>query len=267
MKRTTLNALGFIVFWLAAATVCRADITLFQDNFESGDLSQWIGKDGAPLNGQIVVDPLNASNHVLTFTAVNSYGDMFSAAPLDLSRPRQYVLSFDFLGLPDIYNPSRGNGGFIGIADTPSSFSEQFWIAGTYLPALTVPPPVATALTVDGAWHHYDIDITEVIQANGLTQTLLMVEDWFNFDSVPGDVFFDNLRVVGVFDPNPILALVPCEGPAPGKKWKNHGAYVSTVSAIVNLYQSENLITAAEADQVMSIAGRSDCGKKKPSAL
>lgn len=45
------------------------------------------------------------------------------------------------------------------------------------------------------------------------------------------------------------------------KKWKNHGQYVSTVSKIVELYLSENLITQEEADAVMSLAGKSDCGK------
>ena len=262
MKRDVINAFGLATFLLAAANLCRADITLFQDNFESGNLNQWVGKDGAPLNGQIVADPLNPTNHVLTFTAVNSYGDMFSATPLNMSGPRRYVLSFDFLGIPDPNNPSRGNGGFIGIANEPSASAQEFWMAGTYLPALTVPSPVATVLTVDGAWHHYDIDFTSVVQSNGLAQTLLMLEDWNGFNSVPGDAFFDNLHVVGVFDPNTILAQVPCEGPAPGKGWKNHGAYVSSVSAVVNLYLSENLITAAEANQVMSMAGRSNCGKK-----
>jgi hypothetical protein len=262
MKWNRNKALGLIIFTLAVANLCQADVILFQDNFEGTNLDKWIGKDGAPPQGQIVGDPLNPANHVLTFTGVNSYGDMFSATPLNVSRSRQYVLSFDFMGIPDSSNPSRGNGGFLGIANMPTSDSQQFWIAGTYGPALTVPPPVATTLTVDGAWHHYNIDFTGVVAANGLTQTLLMLEDWFNFDSVPGDAFFDNLRVVGVYDTSFILAQVPCAGPKPGKKWKNHGAYVSAVSKVVNTYLYANIIAPEEADQIMSAAGSSNCGKK-----
>jgi len=180
-----------------------------------------------------------------------------------VSRPRQYILSFDFLGVPDPNNPTRENGGFIGIAEAPISDAEQFWIAGTFPGALTVPPPVATTLVADGAWHHYDIDFTSVVVSNNLTQTLLMLEDWFNFGSVPGDAFFDNIRVVGVFDTSPILALIPCQGPAPGKKWKNHGAYVSAVGKVVDAYLNANIIAPEEAFAIMTAAGNSDCGKRK----
>ena len=47
-----------------------------------------------------------------------------------------------------------------------------YWLAGTYLPALTVPFPVATALAADGQWHHYEIDFTDIVIANNLTVTL-----------------------------------------------------------------------------------------------
>jgi hypothetical protein len=259
MKCKTARVLGLTTLLMAATNFSHADVILFQDTFESGNLDQWIGKSGAPHQGQIVSDPLNPANHVLTFMGVNFSGDMFTALPLNVSRPRQYILSFDFLGLPG----SEENGGFIGIADAPNSFSQQFWLGGTYPGALTAPPSVATTLVADGQWHHYSIDFTEVITANGLTQTLLMLEDWFNFGSIPGDAFFDNLRVVGVYDTAPILAQVPCDGPALDKKWKNHGQYVSTVSKVVEAYLNANIIAEEEADGIMSAAGQSDCGKKK----
>ena len=263
MKIQTTRSLGLAVLLMAVTHPVRANIILFQDNFESGNLNKWTGKDGAPSNGLIVSDPLNPANHVLTFTAVNSYGDTYSAMPLDVSRPRPYILSFDFLGVPDPNDPARQNGGFIGIAEAPTSDAEQFWIAGTYPGAITVPSPVATVLVPDGVWHHYDIDFTSVVVSNNLAQTLVMVEDWFNFGSVPGDAFFDNIRVVGVFDINTILAQVPCEGPAPGMTWKNHGAYVSTVAKLVETYLNANIIAPEEALEIMFIAARSDCGKKK----
>ena len=259
MKHQTTNLLWLAALLAVAANAAHADVILFQDNFESGSLSQWVGKSGAPHQGQIVADPLNPANHVLTFTGVNFSGDMFTAAPLNVSRPRQYILSFDFLGMPG----SVENGGFIGLAAAPTSDSQQFWLGGTYPGALTAPSAVATTLVADGKWHHYKIDFTEIVEVEGLTQTLLTLEDWFNFGSIPGDAFFDNVCVVGVFDTSPILAKVPCEGPAPGKKWKNHGAYVSTVSKVVEAYLLENIITEEEAEAIMSAAGQSDCGKTK----
>jgi len=260
MKRILASALGIAAFVLTVPTPSRADVVLFEDKFEGTNLDLWIGKAGAPHQGQIVTDPLNPANRVLTFTGVNFSGDMFSAAPVNLSRPRPYVLSFDFLGIPS----GVENGGFIGISAAPiGDDSQQSWIGGTFPGALTAPPSVATTLTVDGRWHHYEIDFTEVVTANGLTQTLLMVEDWFNFGSVPGDAFFDNLKVFGVFDTRTVLSQVPCEGPAPGKKWKNHGAYVSTVSHLVDTYLAANIIAEEEAQEIMAAAGESDCGKKK----
>jgi hypothetical protein len=261
MKFQTTKSLGLAALFIAAANCTQADVILFQDNFAGTNLNQWIGKAGAPHQGQLVVDPLNPANQVLGFTGVNFAGDIFSAVPLDVSRARQYVLSFDFLGLPDSGNPTRENGGFLGIADAADPLFQQSWIGGTYAPALTVPAPIATTLVADGQWHHYEIDITAVVEANDLTAIVLMLEDWGGLGSIPGDAFFDNIRLVGLYDILPILAQVPCEGPAPGKKWKNHGAYVSTVSKVVDAYVAVNIIAPEEAAQIVALAGESDCGK------
>src|SRR6186713_1716658 len=126
MKFQITKSLGFAALFIAAANFAQADELLFQEKFESGNLDQWIGKSGAPHHGEIVTDPLNPTNHVLTFNGVNYAGDMFTAAPVDLSRPRRYVLSFDFMGIPG----SVGNGGMIGVAAAPTSDSQQFWLGG-----------------------------------------------------------------------------------------------------------------------------------------
>jgi hypothetical protein len=54
--------------------------------------------------------------------------------------------------------------------------------------------------------------------------------------------------------------LVPCDGPASGGSWKNHGQYVSAVAQVVNEFLAEGLITEDEADQVMAQAAESRCG-------
>lgn len=257
MKLKHMAVLNCLTVFTAIGNLAHADVTLFQDGFETGTLDQWIGKAGDPPQGLVVADPLNPANQVLTFSGVNYSGDIFSATYLDVSLPRQYVLSFDFLGFPSEVE----NGGFIGIGAAPTSDSEQFWIGGTYPGALTAPASVATVLTVDGAWHHYEIDITEIIETEGLTETLLMVEDWFNYGSVPGDAFFDNISLVGLFDLNVILNEVPCEGPSPRMRWRNHGQYVSAVAAVATEYLDAGIITEEEAEEVVSLAAESDCGK------
>jgi|GEM_PF-6064777 len=53
-------------------------------------------------------------------------------------------------------------------------------------------------------------------------------------------------------------ALPPCDG-----AWKNHGEYVSAVAKAVEQQLAEGLITQEQADELMSEAGQSDCGKNK----
>jgi len=261
MKFQITKPIGLVALFIATANFAQADVILFQENFQGTNLNQWVGKAGGAHQGQLVADPLNPANQVLNFTGVNFAGDILGAVPLDVSRPRQYVLSFDFLGVPDASNPTRENGGFLGFANAASPLTQQSWIAGTYPSALTVPAPTATTLVADGQWHHYEIDITAVVEANDLAAIVLILEDWGGLDSVSGDAFFDNISVVGVYDILPILAQVPCDGPAPGKKWKNHGAYVSTVSKVVQTYLNANIIVPEEAEQIMALAGSSNCGK------
>ena len=261
MKHSTKKFLGLAALLAATVNLTRADITVFQENFEGTNLVQWIGKDGGPHQGQLVTDPLNPANRVLSFSGVNASGDMFTAAPLNFTRPRPYVLSFDFLGVPD---PTRENGGFIGISVAPTGADDlQSWLGGTFPGALSSPPGVATTLVADGQWHHYEIDFTAALGEMDLAQAYLMLEDWSNFASLPGDAFFDNIKVVGVYDINQVLAQVPCAGPSPGKKWKNHGAYVSTVAKVADAYLAANVIAPEEAVQIMNAAGSSNCGKKK----
>src|SRR5262245_34052813 len=105
---------------LAVATAGHAQFTLFEENFEGGDLNQWTGKLGLPHHGQIVADPLNPLNHVFTLTDVNAAGDIFSAAriPVD-ALPRRFILSFNFLGLAIGGVPPSEYGGFAGVTTDP----------------------------------------------------------------------------------------------------------------------------------------------------
>src|SRR6185436_17728188 len=67
---------------LESGITAPVSIAVFEDTFEAGNLNQWTGKPGFEHQGQIVNDPLNPLNHVLTFTGVNAAGDIFSASPI-----------------------------------------------------------------------------------------------------------------------------------------------------------------------------------------
>lgn len=263
MKKKSLFNSGTMALFLATATVASADVVLFEDTFEGGNLNQWTSKPGDAHSGAIVADPINPTNNVLTFTVVKFGGDVFSAAPIAVNSQRRFVLSFDYLGL----NNGVQNGAFLGVVPSPGADpSTFFWLASTYPAEINAPPSAATPLTADGIWRHYAIDLTDVIAAGGLTNLHVALEDWAGAGSFAGDVFFDNIRVIlvdrGPFDLSIFNQLVPCAGPAPGTAWKNHGQYVSTMSKTVGGFLDADIITPAEADVVISNAAKSQCGKK-----
>jgi hypothetical protein len=54
--------------------------------------------------------------------------------------------------------------------------------------------------------------------------------------------------------------IAPCGGPASGGTWKNHGQYVSSVAQAVEAFLAEGLISADQAEEIVSQAARSACG-------
>ncbi len=56
--------------------------------------------------------------------------------------------------------------------------------------------------------------------------------------------------------------LVPCDGPASGGTWKNHGQYVSAIARVSQEFFEQGLITAEQRAEIIVAAAQSDCGKK-----
>jgi hypothetical protein len=263
MKRNLFTIPGLLLALAVVATSAPAQVILFADNFESGNLNQWTGKTGYEQHGQIVADPFNPSNQVVNFFELNGGGDMYSASPVSVDGTQQQImLSFDFLALPITSEPPPEYGGFVGIADDYTG-THPYWVAGTYPPAFNVPASMATVLATNGLWNHYEIDITEAVVAFGLTNLLITLEDVGGLGSVPGDVYFDNVKLTAKLDPAVIEQLVPCDGPITGGKWKNHGQYVSTMSDITAMLVTQGLITPEERDAYVSAAAKSSCGEKE----
>jgi hypothetical protein len=166
---------------------------VFKDDFEAS-LSQWSGRLGGQHHGTIVTDPLNSTNHVLTFTGLATGGDIYST-PIGTNAfaSGSIVLSFDFLGLAPGGSVPFEYGGFIGIDTEPG---EYYWLAGTYPEALSLPPPSQIQLAADGSWHHYEIELSRVLALTNAVSFQVVMEDWADRGSVPGDVFFDNVEVI-----------------------------------------------------------------------
>jgi hypothetical protein len=180
----------------------------FQEDFQSGSLCQWTGKSGGAHDGQIVPDPLDCTgtNLVLNFTATNYGGDIFTALPVSLCCVTgNLVLSFDYLGLANGDPTPKDLGGFLGICTDLAPASEgvdHFWIAGTDPGAIThVPFFTSIVLPDDGAWHHYDLDITSIITNTGISFIYIMMEQWSGTGGLPGHVYFDNIVLQAITCP------------------------------------------------------------------
>src|SRR5213078_5347486 len=54
--------------------------------------------------------------------------------------------------------------------------------------------------------------------------------------------------------------IAPCSGPASGGTWKSHGQYVSAVAQAVEEFVAQDLISADQAEEIVTQAARSNCG-------
>jgi len=59
-----------------------------------------------------------------------------------------------------------------------------------------------------------------------------------------------------------IEQIAPCNGPASGGTWKNHGEYVSAVAQAAEAFLAQGLIGADEAEEIVAQAAQSQCGSK-----
>lgn len=189
----------FATFSVQASTV------LFSEDFESG-LGQWnpVG------TGVVVADPANplSGNDVLSFTGLGSGGDIFTAG--SFFAPSQiYTVSFDYLSVETPGSATTDLGGFVGISDgKPGSHT---WIAGTQAGY----PGLSVVLTHSGAWTNYSITIdanTALFVYGGTPMNgmplHLMLEDFVGSDAIAGNVYFDDIVVTAVPEPETYVMLL-----------------------------------------------------------
>ena len=204
---TLVSILGLVLFFGNPASAT----TLFFEGFES-DMSNWFGKGGGAHNGIIVPDPLGGPGNVLTFSATNAAGDIFTQDTFS-SHDNRYILSFDYLGTcngPDC-------GGFIGFSKgTPSShgwFNYSYPLGhSTQWQHVTIEftPGEVNAMIAGGPHYIYYNYSGGSFSANDPIH--LMVEDWYS-PGPPRDAFFDNILLTdgsgpsGIPEPSTLLLL------------------------------------------------------------
>jgi hypothetical protein len=185
-------AVLFVVLLYAVAPVS-AQTTI--DNFEQGNLNAWTPGS----SGQIVTDPLNASNHVLHFTAGGDGGDIWTASSF-FATGTDWWLSFDYLGLP-----GSNTGGSIGWDTDTLNAGNERWLASTASGAAD------SQLIDDGTWHHYVIHLVRGVNLTAGPK-FIKAEDWIKADAIIGNAYFDNI-VISDFDPAagppPVPTLAP----------------------------------------------------------
>jgi hypothetical protein len=159
-----------------------------------------------------------------------------------------------------VFKDSNGKNAIVYFAETatacavspPQEFSntEKGVIDGTSIGGYIQLPNAPTIPTNNGVAVFQDIKITPPDS---------------DFDGVPDDVdLCPNTPLCTLVDANgcSIEQLAPCEGPASGGTWKNHGEYVSSVAHAVNKFVAEGLITGSQGGEIVSAAAQSSCGKK-----
>jgi hypothetical protein len=172
----------------ASQLAAAADAPLFSDDFE-GDLSRWMGKTNPPFRAQ---DPLRPTNNVLLLSGLNADSDVLSVS-IPVVRGEKYSLHFEHLGRYDLM-PAPGQeinvGGAIGFTDG----ANQQWLAGTSPGMAGI--PTDNRLVDDGLWHTYDIVFDPYATFSPSNDSIrLLLEKLVTSQAVPGDPFFDNVRL------------------------------------------------------------------------
>jgi hypothetical protein len=161
---------------------------LFSENFESANglnNGNWASNG----SGEIIIDPLNPSNHVLEFTDLGSGGDLFSIPIANTNAP-DYYLSFDY------YVTSQPGGGFIG--DDPN------WLAGNCNGCYST--PVSLDSLPAGQWNQVEIEFANPNPGSG---TFVLFLEQFAETPVPNGLF-DNIVISDSgFSPLPLPSSAP----------------------------------------------------------
>jgi len=175
----------------------------FSENFEH-DLSKWTGNrwQGWDYFAIIVDDPLRSDNKVVTFTDLRWGGDIYGSqdVAVRVEPGDKCVLTFEYLGIPDLGGVEDNLGGAIGIqilndGDEPAG--------GVFVCTVCDPPRGCKEdlLIDDGQWHKYTVEFDPFDpefyygDPESNNTVVVIVEDWIRSDGVPLDALFDKIKL------------------------------------------------------------------------
>jgi len=193
---------SLFVLMVGFVFVATAEADIWFDEAFQGDLSEWVGKSGGGHHGIIVDDPatvpLSSGNRVLTFSALNSSGDIFATETgFALIPGYEYTVSFDYVGMLGQGAPADPDlGGYAGLSEGLADRHLWYYATGDASGASPV-------LVDDGQWRNYSYDFTAPI--SDWTSVHLMFEDFSGSGGVAGDAYFDNIRLSVVPVPGAVL--------------------------------------------------------------
>ncbi len=211
MKNSTNRKITASFVCALALTVTAASASAsdgFYDDFESGSLSKWTGKSFGAHDARIAVDPLDPTNHALTFDTLESAGEIFTAEMIDFNDSGIAFVNFDYLGFSRGGSSFNNYGGFAGFAAaTPG---EHHWTHGTLGSSTT-----RIDMKDNNRWHSYSFEIHQrTVFGGDAPGFFLMFEDFAGSGGVAGDVYFDNIVVNNIPTPGAgaLVAMSFCLG-------------------------------------------------------
>jgi hypothetical protein len=206
-----------------------------------------------------------------SFTASNSVVNRINPAPAQFTSGEGAVIGQEVV-VGVSFNPpiALPPGHYFFRPEVASSSGDFLWLSAPkpiVAPGTPITPDFQTWIRNDALapdWLRIGTDITHQGPFNAAFS--LSGETDEDGDGVPDSVDLCPGTPAGAIvdsDGCSIDQLAPCTGPASGGTWKNHGQYVSTVAQAAGAFVAQGLISAEQADEILTQAAQSDCGKAR----
>ncbi|PWU12095.1 MAG: hypothetical protein C5B50_22095 [Verrucomicrobia bacterium] len=160
-----------------------------------------------------------------------------------------------------VFRESSGSNAIIYFAKTATTCLESPPLAFSNLEQGVIP-----GTTIGGYFQIVNSPTIKTNSGKAVFQNIKIGPPDQDFDGVPDSAdACPNTPPCSFVDANgcSLDQLAPCDGPASGGTWKNHGQYVAAVAQAVDGFLAQGLISDAQAEAILGAAAQSPCGGKK----